>query len=62
MTYHLKLLLLTPDELDCLVLYCRKHAAEVSPNPNDNREKFLHLTPEGVKVMETLSAILTVPG
>ena len=36
-TYHRKLLLLTPEELDCLVLYYRKHAAEVSPNPNDNR-------------------------
>lgn len=30
------------------------------PNPNDNREKFLHLTPKGTEVMETLSHLFTV--
>ena len=44
-TYHLKLLLLTPEELDRLVLYCRKHAALTKPNPNDNREGHLDYEP-----------------
>jgi hypothetical protein len=36
-TYHLKLLLLTPEELDKLVLYARKEARRLNPNPHDNR-------------------------
>ena len=35
--YHMKLMLLTPEELDRLVIYCRKHAAKVNPSPTDNR-------------------------
>lgn len=35
--YHLTLLKLTPEELDKLVLICRKKAAIVCPNPLDNR-------------------------
>lgn len=36
-TYHMRILQLSPEELDWLVLYCRKRAAVVSPNPLDNR-------------------------
>lgn len=36
-TYHMRILQLNPEELDWLVLYCRKRAAVVSPNPLDNR-------------------------
>lgn len=35
--WHMRILLLSPAELDWLVLYARKHAAKVSPNPLDNR-------------------------
>lgn len=37
-TYHVKIMLLTPDELDRLVIFARKEAARVNPNPLDNRE------------------------
>ena len=37
LNYHLKLLLLTPEELDKLVLYARKEARRLNPNPHDNR-------------------------
>jgi len=36
--FHLTLAILQPDDLDRLVLYCRKYAAKLKPNPNDNRE------------------------
>ena len=36
-TYHLKLLLLTPEELDKLVIIARKEARRLNPNPHDNR-------------------------
>lgn len=35
--YHLKLLLLTPEELDKLVIIARKEARRMNPNPHDNR-------------------------
>lgn len=43
--YHLKLLLLTPEELDKLVLYARRHAQRVNPNPHDNRNGNLDYPP-----------------
>ena len=43
--YHLKLLLLTPEELDKLVLICRRRAAELNPNPNDKRNGNLNYDP-----------------
>lgn len=43
--YHLKLLLLTPEELDKLVLICRRRAAVLKPNPNDNRNGNLNYDP-----------------
>ena len=36
-TYHLKLLILTPEELDRLVLIGRFHALRTKPSPTDNR-------------------------
>ena len=44
-TYHLKLLLLTPEELDKLVLICRRRAAEIKPSPTDNRNGNLDYSP-----------------
>lgn len=35
--YHLKLALIDRETLDKLVLICRKKAAEINPNPLDNR-------------------------
>ena len=36
--FHLTLLMLLPEELDKLVIFARKEAARVNPNPLDNRE------------------------
>ena len=36
--YHLTLLVLSPEELNQLVIFARKEAARVNPNPLDNRE------------------------
>lgn len=44
-TYHLTLVLLEPEELDKLVIFCRKQAAEFRPNPLDNRGDNLDYTP-----------------
>lgn len=43
--YHMKVLLLTPDELDKLVLICRRRAAELNPSPTDNRNGNLDYEP-----------------
>lgn len=37
-TYHMHLLVLSPEELNQLVIFARKEAARVNPNPLDNRD------------------------
>lgn len=43
--WHMKIMLLTPEELDRLVLICRRRAAELKPSPTDNRNGNLDYSP-----------------
>lgn len=56
-TYHVKIMLLTPDELDRLVIFCRKQAAEFRPNPLDNRGDNLDYTPTNRERVDVLRHI-----
>jgi len=43
--WHMKIMRLTPEELDRLVLICRRRAAELKPSPTDNRNGNLDYSP-----------------
>lgn len=53
-TYHLKLLILTPEELDRLVLIARKEARRLNPNPNDNRGDNIEYNPTNRERVDVL--------